>query len=77
LVCGDAQNMVKNSTDNEEELKSKRRAVELFESSKIMEIPVGTTRGLQEIHHFLFQDVFDFAGKILPSGQDLWGHLLP
>lgn len=47
-----------------EELASKKRAVELFESGKIDEFEVGTTHGLQQIHRFLFQDVFDFAGEI-------------
>lgn len=47
-----------------EELASKKRAVELHDSGRINEFEVGTTRGLQQIHQFLFQDVFDFAGKI-------------
>ncbi len=47
-----------------EELASKKRALELFSSGKISEIEVGTTKGLQEIHRFLFQDVFSFAGQI-------------
>lgn len=47
-----------------EELASKKRAVELRDSGKINEFEVGTTKGLQQIHQFLFQDVFDFAGKI-------------
>mgnify|MGYP003300010055 CR=1 FL=1 len=47
-----------------EELASKKRAVELYDSGRINEFEVGTTRGLQQIHQFLFQDVFDFAGKI-------------
>ena len=49
--------------DNEE-LASKKRAVELYDSGKIDEFEVGTTKGLQQIHQFLFQDVFDFAGQI-------------
>lgn len=49
---------------NNEELQSKKRAVELYDSGKINEFEVGTTAGLSQIHHFLFQDVFDFAGKI-------------
>ena len=49
--------------DNEE-LQSKKRAVELYDSGKIDEFEVGTTKGLKQIHQFLFQDVFDFAGKI-------------
>lgn len=48
----------------EEERKSKLRAIELFESGLIDKIEVGTIKGLMEIHRFLFQDVFDFAGKI-------------
>lgn len=49
--------------DNEE-LLSKKRAVELYDSGKINEFEVGTFNGLRQIHHFLFQDVFDFAGEI-------------
>lgn len=48
----------------DEELVSKKRAVELYDSGKIDEFEVGTTKGLQQIHQFLFQDVFDFAGQI-------------
>lgn len=48
----------------EEERKSKLRAIELFESGRIDKIEVGTIKGLMEINRFLFQDVFDFAGKI-------------
>ncbi len=47
-----------------EELLTKKRAVELYDSGKIDEFEVGTTKGLQQIHQFLFQDVFDFAGQI-------------
>jgi len=47
-----------------EELASKKRALELFESGKINDFEVGTFKGLAQIHHYLFQDVFDFAGKM-------------
>lgn len=47
-----------------EELLSKKRAIELYDSEKINEFEVGTTEGLKQIHRFLFQDVFDFAGQI-------------
>lgn len=48
----------------DEELASKKRAVELYDSGKIDDFEVGTTKGLRQIHRFLFQDVFDFAGQI-------------
>ncbi len=48
---------------NEEEV-SKKRALELFSTGVINTFEVGTTRGLQQIHQYLFQDVFDFAGQI-------------
>ena len=47
----------------DEELLSKRRAIELWDKSLINNFEVGTYKGLQEIHAFLFQDIFDFAGK--------------
>lgn len=47
-----------------EELASKKRAIELYDTGKINDFEVGTTEGLKEIHCFLFQDVFDFAGEI-------------
>lgn len=47
----------------DEELLSKRRAIELWDKGFINDFEVGTYRGLQEIHGFLFQDIFDFAGK--------------
>ena len=49
--------------DNEE-LASKKRALELFSENIIDNYEIGTTRGLQQIHKYLFQDVFDFAGQI-------------
>ena len=47
----------------DEELLSKRRAIELWDKGFINNFEVGTYKGLQEIHGFLFQDIFDFAGK--------------
>ncbi|MBR2588870.1 Fic family protein [Candidatus Saccharibacteria bacterium] len=49
--------------DNEE-LVSKKRALELFSDNIIDNYEIGTTRGLQQIHKYLFQDIFDFAGRI-------------
>src|SRR5476649_1204835 len=43
---------------------SKQRAKELFGSSNLSTFEVGTTKGLQQIHQYLFHDLYDFAGKI-------------
>lgn len=48
---------------NEEKL-SKKRALELWDKDIIKKIEPGTLKGLQDIHKYLFQDVFDFAGEI-------------
>ena len=44
--------------------KSKSKAYALFESSFIDSIEVGTTKGLQQIHAYLFGGLYDFAGQI-------------
>jgi len=43
---------------------SKKKAYTLFESNLINEFEVGTTKGLQQIHAYLFGGVYDFAGQI-------------
>lgn len=47
-----------------EEYLSKKRAVELWDKGIINEFEVGTFKGLQQIHKYIFQDVFSFAGEI-------------
>ena len=44
--------------------KSKTKAYALFESSFIDSIEVGTIKGLQQIHAYLFGGLYDFAGQI-------------
>lgn len=44
--------------------KSKTKAYALFESSLIDSIEVGTIKGLQQIHAYLFGGLYDFAGQI-------------
>ena len=48
----------------EEEKITKLKALELFDTNKISEFEVGTTKGLQDIHKFLFDDIYLFAGEI-------------
>ena len=47
-----------------EEKITKLKAKKLFETGKLNFIEVGTFKGLSEIHKYLFEDVYDFAGKI-------------
>ena len=44
--------------------KSKQKAYELSESGLINDIEVGTIKGLQQIHSYIFGGLYDFAGKI-------------
>jgi cell filamentation protein len=43
---------------------SKKKAYTLFESELIGNFEVGTTKGLQQIHAYLFGGLYDFAGQI-------------
>jgi len=43
---------------------SKKRAIELFGSSQLSSFEVGTTKGLRQIHEYLFGGLYDFAGQI-------------
>ena len=47
-----------------EEQLTKKRAQELYDKHILDTFEVGTFAGLQQIHGYLFQDVFDFAGKM-------------
>ena len=44
--------------------KSKSKAYALFDSSLLATIEVGTVKGLQQIHGYLFGGLYDFAGQI-------------
>lgn len=48
----------------EEELLTKRRALELYDEGLPGTFEAGTFDGLAKIHGYLFQDVYDFAGKM-------------
>lgn len=43
---------------------SKKKAYTLFESNLINEFEVGTSKGLQQIHAYLFGGLYNFAGQI-------------
>jgi cell filamentation protein len=47
-----------------EEKISKQKAKKLFDSGDIAKVEVGTFEGLSFIHNYLFEDIYDFAGKI-------------
>lgn len=44
--------------------KSKKKAYTLFESNLINDFEIGTAKGLQQIHAYLFGGLYDFAGQI-------------
>lgn len=47
-----------------EEKLSKTKAIELFEAGLLDTFEAGTFKGLSQIHKFLFEDIYSFAGKI-------------
>ena len=57
---------IKNSLElaKAEEKLSKQRALELFEKGILDNLQAGTFKALAEIHRFLFDEIYDFAGKI-------------
>lgn len=57
---------IMNSADlaREEERISKKKAVELFENGSMDKLELGTFSSLQAIHKYLFDEIYDFAGKI-------------
>ena len=54
------------STDlaREEERISKKKALALFENGMLDKLEAGTFSALQTIHQYLFEEIYDFAGKI-------------
>lgn len=50
--------------ENQIDSKSRDKAYQLWDSTLLQTIEVGTVRGLQQIHAFLFGGLYDFAGQI-------------
>lgn len=48
----------------EEERISKARALDLFEKGLLDTFEVGTFQGLAQIHKYLFEEIYDFAGQV-------------
>ncbi|MBQ3257774.1 MAG: Fic family protein [Oscillospiraceae bacterium] len=48
----------------EEERISKKNALALFESGLLEQMEAGSFAALQTIHRWLFEDIYDFAGKV-------------
>ena len=51
-------------SENSIDGQSKKKAYTFFEGNLINEIEVGTSKGLQQIHAYLFGGLYDFAGQI-------------
>ncbi|MGM0328118.1 cell filamentation protein [Enterococcus sp. AZ090] len=47
-----------------EERVSKKNAKRLYDSRDIDKVEVGTFKGLSYIHNYLFEDIYEFAGKV-------------
>lgn len=47
-----------------EEKISKKKAIQLFETGYLYTLKAGTLDSLFKIHKVLFEDIYDFAGKV-------------
>ena len=62
-----------------EERISKTKALEMFQQGLLDTFEVGTFRGLSQIHKYLFDEIYDFAGQvrtvnIAKGGFRFFGH---
>ncbi len=48
----------------EEERISKKKALDLFDTTVLEKYPVGSFAQLAAIHRYLFEDIYDYAGKV-------------
>ena len=49
---------------NAEEKITKEKALKLFETKELDNFEIGTFEGLAQIHKYLFEDIYGFAGKV-------------
>ncbi|GIO43131.1 protein adenylyltransferase Fic [Paenibacillus apis] len=47
-----------------EEKVSKQKALEMFETGLLDTVEIGTFKSLSEFHKFLFENIYEFAGKV-------------
>ncbi|WHK76481.1 Fic family protein (plasmid) [Enterococcus faecalis] len=47
-----------------EERVSKEKAKQLYDSGDIDRVEIGTFKGLSYIHNYLFEDIYEFSGKV-------------
>ncbi|MCX7098332.1 MAG: Fic family protein [Methylococcales bacterium] len=63
-----------------EEKISKQKAKQLFDSGDITKVEIGTFAGLSYIHAYLFEAIYDFAGKIrdvnIAKGSTVFARLM-
>ena len=73
------QNWIKGMMDPIDE-KSKRKAYDIFEGDIISNLEVGTFKGLQQIHSFIFGGLYEFAGQLreknISKGGFVFGNCL-
>ena len=48
----------------EEERITKIKAIEVFKTKKLDTFEVGTFKGVSQIHQYLFEEIYEFAGKM-------------
>ena len=53
----------------EEEMRSKKKAIWLFEEGILDTLDAGSLATLKEIHKILFGEIYEFAGEIRKSGE--------
>ena len=57
---------ITNATElaREEEKISKKSAIKMYETGFLDTLAAGTFKALSQIHHYLFGDIYEFAGKV-------------